>query len=358
MHESDDWYWPPPAPDAAHYDEVDKTWVLSRHAEVDAALRETGLRQTGVGGKDAEVSNDPKHPLLLSDLRLDTRRLATAEWRTRMVELARDLFNGAATGKPVNLVSRVIKPWSTAVGLEFSGADEAKQAQLGRIAKRISHAHDNPDLSTRPARLGWAVAGRYYRWRHRRAQKELEGLVRAGQVNISRALYGSMTQSLPSLLSKAWLALLHHPDQMELLRSEPDRMPDAVEELLRYAGIVRSLTRRAACDLEIGEAKIAKGDLVSLRLETANRDPSRYEAPEQLDISRRRNGNLALGAGAHACPGSAIIRLTLSVVTPIFLAAQPEIEPGAEVQWLGDRFVTWPSVIPVRLKKQAGNAPE
>lgn len=353
MSDTTDLFWPPPLPDPPQLEPSPRTWTLSRYDEVQAALREPAFRQASVEGKDTDVADDPQHPQLLADLRDDTERFVAREWQERMVELARTLLNRAAGSQPIDLVSRVIKPWSVTIGLQFSGADPAMRRRLGGIAQRLSHAHDNPALMTPARRAAWRFLKPWFRWNQRRAEGELEGLVRRGRITISRAFYASTTQTLPSFLAKAWLALLLHPDQVQLLRDEPERLSSAVEELLRYAGIVRSLHRRATQAMTIGEAAIAKGDFLALKLETANRDPLKYEDPERLDITRRRTGHLGLGVGIHACPGATIVRTALAVTTPVFLAAHPRLDPDQPVEWKGNATITWPSAIPVRLERQS-----
>jgi cytochrome P450 len=142
-----------------------------------------------------------------------------------------------------------------------------------------------------------------------------------------------------------------------MARAAPERMPAAVEELLRYAGIVRSLRRRATAPVAIGQAAIAPGDLVVLRTETANRDPVKFRIPDRLDIARKPSGNLGLGVGAHACPGAAIVRHVLAVTTPVFLAAHPRLDPDREVTWKGDPTISSPAVISVFLEKQPACPP-
>jgi cytochrome P450 len=357
MQDRADQFWPPSSPDEPYLDPSTRTWTLSRYAEVAAALRAPSLRQASAEGKDTDVADDPGHQQLILELRADTARLHTAQWRTRMAHLARTLMNRAAGAAPANLVSSVIQPWSATIGLEFSGADSAMRRRLSTIAERLSHAHDNPDYSTPFARFAWPVAKVWFGWRQRSAERQLQSLIDKKRVHIGRAFYASATQTLPSFLAKAWLALLLHPEQMELLRRQPERMPAAADELLRYAGLVRSLNRRATADLRIGTAEVARGDLVTLKMESANRDPAKFPSPEQLDITRKPVGNLGFGAGPHACPGAAIVRLALAVATPVFLAAQPRLDPENPVEWKGDATVAWPAVIPVRLKKQAGKGP-
>jgi hypothetical protein len=323
-------------------DEATRTWTLSRYADVQAALREPSLRQASPEGRDVDVADDPGHAKMIADLDADTAQLATAEWREKMTWLIERLMaDAAAAGEPVEIVGTVIRPWSVEVGLELGGADKETREELKQIARDVSHAHDyDPDGRdlTREER----VRKRWHERVHKRAEARMDRLIESGRIRIGRALYNSTTQTLPSFLAKAWFALLGAPEQMEILRAEPDRMPAAVEELLRCAGFVRSLRRRAAENVTLGGARVRRGDLVVLRMDAANLDAGKYDAPERMDCMRRAGGNLAFGAGAHACPGAAIVRLAMGITTAEFVRARPRLAEAMPVRWKGGSTIAWP----------------
>jgi cytochrome P450 len=98
------------------------------------------------------------------------------------------------------------------------------------------------------------------------------------------------------------LNLLEHPDQLALLQADPQLIPRALEEVLRYEGPVeRSLNRWAATDVELGGQTIRKGDLVIPILTAAGRDPTRFPEPDRLDVTREDTRHLAFGRGSHYC---------------------------------------------------------
>ena len=107
------------------------------------------------------------------------------------------------------------------------------------------------------------------------------------------------------------LALLQHPEQLELLREQPELMPRAVEELLRYDGPIKILHRHVIEDHERGGREIAAGDRVFLALAGANRDPERFEAANEVDVTRHPNRHVAFGRGIHACVGAQLARLEM-----------------------------------------------
>ncbi|MDH6544771.1 cytochrome P450 [Streptomyces lavendulae] len=104
--------------------------------------------------------------------------------------------------------------------------------------------------------------------------------------------------------------LLSHPDQLDLLRSDPGLLPGAVEEFLRYDGPVNpGIARFAREDAEIAGVTVPRGATVLIASAIADRDPARFAAPERLDITRQDNAHLAFGHGIHYCLGAPLARL-------------------------------------------------
>ena len=115
------------------------------------------------------------------------------------------------------------------------------------------------------------------------------------------------------LIGNGALALLTHPDQLALLRQEPDRWPTAVHELMRWCGPVTATSiRYASQDLDLGGVRIARGEAVEAVIVSANRDPRVYLDPDRLDITRRPaghgEGHVGFGHGIHYCLGAALAR--------------------------------------------------
>jgi hypothetical protein len=200
-------------------------------------------------------------------------------------------------------------------------------------------------LTSIAGRLFFNGRNKWSAWRRKTAAAELERMVQRRSLSLSHPMFSGLTQTLPSFLARAWLALLQHPDQMARLLAQPDLMPGAMEELLRYAGIVHTLHRQASRDLRIGEADIVQGQSVILRMNSANHDPAKFDDPHRLDITRRPSGHLGLGTGLYACAGAVLVRSAFAIVTPLFLAARPTLDPGAPVIWTSDTSIQWPRVV-------------
>ncbi|MCY3953491.1 MAG: cytochrome P450 [bacterium] len=119
-----------------------------------------------------------------------------------------------------------------------------------------------------------------------------------------------------------------HPDQRELLLEDLDgRLPNAIEEVLRYSPPVMQFCRTATCDIELRGATIAKDDKVYLSYISANRDEEVFEDPNRFDILRpNADAHLAFGTGPHFCLGASLARTQLRCVIGELYRQLPDIE--------------------------------
>ncbi|WNV92113.1 cytochrome P450 [Umezawaea sp. Da 62-37] len=118
-------------------------------------------------------------------------------------------------------------------------------------------------------------------------------------------------ETTANMLALGTFALLEHPEQLAALRAEPELMPDAVEELMRYLSVVDILFRYATEDIELGGETIAKGSTVVVSLLAANRDPLRFDDPDEVDIRRKARGHVSFGHGVHQCLGQQLARIEM-----------------------------------------------
>jgi cytochrome P450 len=117
-----------------------------------------------------------------------------------------------------------------------------------------------------------------------------------------------------NLITKGMLTLLRHPEALELLRREPELMPRAVEELLRYEPPVHLLPQRTPLtDVEVAGVTIPKGAPLILALASGNRDPRRFDDPDHFDPTRRDNQHFGFGSGVHICFGAPLARIEAQI---------------------------------------------
>ncbi|MGV9674938.1 cytochrome P450 [Nocardia sp. NPDC003482] len=118
-------------------------------------------------------------------------------------------------------------------------------------------------------------------------------------------------ETTANMLALGTFALLEHPEQADLLRADPELLPDAVEELMRYLSVADIFYRYATEDIELGGETIPAGSTVVVSLLAANRDPERFEDPDTLDIRRKARGHLSFGHGVHQCLGQQLARIEM-----------------------------------------------
>jgi cytochrome P450 len=145
-------------------------------------------------------------------------------------------------------------------------------------------------------------------------------------------------------------ALATHPEQWRILKSEPDLVRPAFEEVLRWASPVQTFFRTTTRMVEVAGHVIPEGRKVLLFLGAANRDPRKWDQPEAFDVRRRALGHVALGVGIHACVGQLVARLEAEAVLSALLDRVASIElSGPVVPRLNNTLHGYASA-PVRLR--------
>lgn len=127
--------------------------------------------------------------------------------------------------------------------------------------------------------------------------------------------------------------LLAHPDQMQLLRANPELAVRAVDEGMRFAPLPWVIPHRATRDLTYKGIDFAAGDDVYVMIPAANRDPDVIERPDEFDITRDRIVHFAFGAGMHSCPGAQLAKMEMATALQALLAQLPFLERAGAPEW-------------------------
>jgi cytochrome P450 len=143
-----------------------------------------------------------------------------------------------------------------------------------------------------------------------------------------------------NLVGNGVVALLTHPDELAKLKADPDLAKGVVEETLRYWGPVDFIGRRIAKeDVDLSGTVIPKGEMTTVSLASANRDPERFANPDVFDITRTdANRHVAFGKGIHVCLGAPLARVEGQVAFDTLFRRFPELRlavPAEEVRWSG-----------------------
>jgi cytochrome P450 len=295
------------------------------------------------------------------------RRVAALRPRTE--EITRRLLDrlpAAADAGVVDLMRHFASPFPDTLLCDLVGIPAADRARWRRWRTAIW------PRATKDGAQAWPEMIDYLRELIARRRAEpaddlISGLIRAHDEDgdrlsetemITMILILGQTGHLTTvqLIGLGVLALLTHPAQLALLRDDPELMPRAVHELLRWCGPAPAPRARYATeDLHIGGMPVRKGEAVVPSLLAANYDPGAFPDPGRFDITRapdgRRESHVAFGAGPHYCLGAALARQEAEVAFGALLRRYPgltlAVDPGdLEREPAGDRGLR---ALPVRL---------
>lgn len=226
-------------------------------------------------------------------------------WVSQMVD---DQFDRmVAQGSPVDLNEHYAEPISVLTHCHVLGVPDAYVPEYGELFVHGSSAQEKFDYIRRviDARandpgedvISDLLAGDL-------ARIEVEGLV--------FQIMSAGRDSVAYLIVTATVALLTNPKQMERIRLEPTLLSGALEEFLRIGAMFLTLFPRTAVeDVQVGGISVKAGQTVSVSPVAANRDPRRFEDPEQLDVGRNAFGHLGFGHGPHGCVGQQLARVEI-----------------------------------------------
>jgi cytochrome P450 len=159
---------------------------------------------------------------------------------------------------------------------------------------------------------------------------------------------GAGLETTRNAISAGLLALLEHPDQLELLLQDETLMPTAVEEILRWSSPVTHFARVAMKETELGGKQIHQGDRVALWFPSGNRDEAVFADPYTFDIRRTPNEHIAFSKGEHFCGGAHLARLELRLMLQALLKRTKQIELTGKVERLRSNFLAGIKHMPVR----------
>jgi cytochrome P450 len=265
----------------------------------------------------------------------------------RMHEIAGELVDRAVGAGEIDLVQALTYPLPVTVIAEIIGIPVEDRARFKRWSDQAISVlgtgfFGGVDLARIQRQLDLLKEMHAYfvplaEAREREPREDLlTGLVQARHEG-SRLSHDEMLQMLTlilvagnetttTLIGNAVIELLAHPDQLARLRREPDLLPGAIEEVLRFASPVQFDPRRATRDVELHGHKIRENDMVLSWLGSANRDEAVFERPDVFEIGRPKGPHLAFGFGVHYCLGANLARLEAEVALGALLRRTASFE--------------------------------
>ena len=151
-------------------------------------------------------------------------------------------------------------------------------------------------------------------------------------------------------ISQSMLALIENQDQLKLLQEQPELIPGAVEEFLRWASPVYHFRRTATRDVELGGKQIKAGEKVVMWFASGNRDEAVFSDPYRFDVTRTNVDHLTFGKGSpHVCLGNALARMEIRLMFTELIPRLASIELNGEVRRVRSNFINGIKKFPVRI---------
>jgi cytochrome P450 family 142 subfamily A polypeptide 1 len=362
-----------------YWDAASRLWVLSRWDDVVHVSKNQDPFSAAQGvlpESDAMVSivcmDDPRH------LRL--RKLVNRGFTPRMVglleakirALANEILDAVAARGACDLVRDVAVPLPLYIIAEMLGIPREHFAQFHDWSDRLINVAGNYDDAEKVMDAGCAYAeyGTYlkeiFAERRRAPRQDLTGILVAAQqdgmlaedeeamendeiVMFMTLLLVAGNETTRNGITGGMLALMEHPEQLALLRSRPELIDRAVEEILRYVSPIICFRRTATRDTEIRGQRIAAGERVLMLYQSANRDEAVFADPERFDVTRDPNPHVAFGIGTHFCLGANLACAELRIMVQELVRRFPDmrVAPGAAPQRMASTLVRGITSLPV-----------
>lgn len=354
----------------------DPALLVTRHADVRAVLADprfsraygrdeprTVLRTTDGG----IFSMDPPEHTRIRGLVAKAFTVRRVEQlRERTEELADRLVDElVAMGPPLDLVEHFAIPFPVTVMCELLGVPVADRRRFGTWAGVIVATTSLPPgkVTEYRARLGIYMGKLIERRRREPTDADLLGaLVQARDdgerlteeelLHLSATLLSVGFETTSAEIPNFLYALLTQPHLRERLWAEPEILPTAVEELLRYCPIAAfaMFPRYATADIDLPGGTVRAGEAVLVHTAAANRDPRVFDDPERVDLTRAPNPHLAFGHGAHHCLGGPLARMELRTMLATLIRRLPGLRLARgeeEIPWKTGQLVRGPQRLEV-----------
>ena len=157
-------------------------------------------------------------------------------------------------------------------------------------------------------------------------------------VTLATLLFAAGFETTTNLVGNVMLGFLRQPDQIELLRTQPELAANLADEALRYDGTAQMVARQTKQDYPIDGVTIPAGQTVFIMIGAGNHDPSRYDDPDRLDLTRTEIRPLSFGGGVHFCLGAALARAEIEIVFSKLFERFPSVQIDGDVPPYRDRL--------------------
>jgi cytochrome P450 family 142 subfamily A polypeptide 1 len=338
--------------DPVHWDAQNEAWLVTRNADIRGVLNHPKVWSSAHGYFPPLFMRDTKNSIITMDdpehasRRALLARALTPRMLQRQASRIRDLMDDAidaiADRRECDFVTSLATPLPMRMIAGMAGFEDADSPEFARLSDAMfaftSAARGDPAavrgveaFVSLTEHIRRAIADRRRALRDDLLSVLVQGAEEGDVLEFGVLLVTAGNETTRHTMSWGMHALLAHPDQLALLRTEPERIPIAVEEWLRWACVVRGLRRTALSGTSVADQKIRPGEQVMLLFPSANRDAEVFDEPFAFRMGRRPNRHLAFGEGVHFCLGANLARLEMRIALEQLLERLPglRLAPGA-----------------------------
>ena len=359
------------------------SWVLTRYEDVvatvtdherfsnDPSWREpnTSVLRPAPDDYSILLMDPPDHSRLRRIAAQVFARARLAALRETITHTATELVDRAAQRSMIDWVAEVAGPLSMHVMLKMLGIPERDRSRwatwVRERAALLEMIATRAERST-AHRAGAEIQGYFTALLQCRRGSDGDDAISAfarqvagDKMSMAEAadmlsvLMIAGNETTANLIGNGMLALVRHPEQMQRLREEPARMPDAIDEMLRFDSPVQTDFRIAKATVSLRGHVIKPGDGVILLTGSANRDEAAFEHPDTFDIARKGPKHTSFGHGIHYCVGAELARMEASAVFTEVLRSVDTIETdGNEWRYRPSTVIRGLATLPLRLGRR------
>ncbi|WP_159399955.1 cytochrome P450 [Streptomyces griseochromogenes] len=344
-------------------------WVLSRYADVDAVLRapeassEFYRNTTWAnrrGGPESPLVQSVQNWMLMLDGPAHRRirsviskvftRASVERLRPRIAAETERLLDAVGEGD-TDLIQSLALPLPVTVTCELLGLPTRDRDQCRRWTEHISRVidpsitdEDAADMNAAEVEFREYVSG-HIKERRATPREDILSLLVHADVDGERLtdaeiianiqfLFVAGHETTVNLIGNGLLALLRHPEQLRILRENPELIANSVDEISRYDTPVQIVSRILGGSVELGDVTLPEGAKVMLLFGAAGRDPERYPDPDRIDVTRTGTKTLAFSGGPHYCLGAGLGKMETAIVLTELLRRYSKIElTGEDLVW-------------------------
>jgi cholest-4-en-3-one 26-monooxygenase len=354
-------------------------WALTRHSDVLSASRDIERFSSQRGGVFLSVQTDEQRDLFRSIIETDRpehtrlRRLVNRGFTPRALAQFEASYRQAVRDILTDVVARGTFDWVTEVATvlpafaisELLGVPVEDRSQVTAWTNTIAGANDpefaddaDPDAPMNAAIALYTYGTQLAEQRRAEPQDDIvtslitevdDDSLGAHEFEIFvLALAVAGNETTRTAMSQGMLALLHNPDQMALLRSDPSLATTAADEIIRWSTPIIYFRRTATCDFELHGVTIREDDPVALYYLSANYDDAVFEDPQRFDITRTPNPHVSFGGGGpHHCLGAHLARFEISVLLEELLTRAGSVEQAGDAIRLRSSWINGLKHLPV-----------